>query len=87
MSQISDEEVREKMLEILIEVTGIDSTAVTDDDSWSERFGVESFALMGILLETECVFGILIPDEDVHHFDNLKLAVNYVMSRLQDKQD
>lgn len=59
--------VREKISEILSELTGIDS--VNTKDSLQEDLGLNSIQMVTLLIMIEDTFGIFLNEEDMNPYD------------------
>jgi acyl carrier protein len=64
MSSINIEQVREKVVELIHEKTGIENDRLTDEATLRNELAIDSLDLMDILLELEKVYNIKIEDED-----------------------
>ena len=69
--KLSREEVREKLCEIIAEITGFEPEEIKEGDSLSEDIGIESFDIVDINFRVEEVFGVQIGDGAFWNFRDI----------------
>ena len=71
----------EKVLEVLREQLGIDTTGVTEETSFMEDLRIDSLDLFEVVTTLEDDFGIEIPQEDLEDLTTVGAVVEYLQSR------
>ena len=82
------EEVFERIREVVAEQLGIDESEVTEDASFQEDLDADSLDLVEVimLLEDEFFPNEKISDEDAQKLQTVGQAVDYVSTRLAERQ-
>ncbi len=75
-----EEEVFEKVRGLLAESLGISKEDVKSDSSLQKDLGVDSLDAVEIVMESEDVFGIKIPDEDAKELKTVRQIVDYILA-------
>ena len=76
----SEEEVYERVKEVLTEQLGVDESEITRDASFQEDLDADSLDLVELIMELEDQFGLKISDEDAQKIATAGEAVDYVTS-------
>ncbi len=76
-------EVREKVVEILVNMLGIDSSEVTDDANLIRDLGIDSLDYAELVMEFEQNFDVKIPDTDAEKLQTVGGIVDYLNSKLE----
>ena len=75
-------DIRGKVVEILVDMLGIDASEITDDASLIKDLGIDSLDYAELVMEFEQNFGIKIPDEDAGKLGSVGSIVNYINGKL-----
>ena len=75
-------DIRGKVVEILVDMLGIDASEITDDASLIKDLGIDSLDYAELVMEFEQNFGIKIPDEDAEKLGSVGSIVNYINGKL-----
>lgn len=76
------DEVRRKVVAILVEQIGVDEEEITDDASIQDDLGADSLDAVEIAMSAEEEFGIEIPDDDIEPLSTVKQVVDYLVKRV-----
>ncbi len=71
-------EIREKVVEILVNMLGIDASEVTDDANLVRDLGIDSLDYAELVMEFEQNFDIKIPDSDAEKLQTVGGIVTYI---------
>ncbi len=71
-------EVREKVVDILVNMLGITSSEVTDDANLVRDLGIDSLDYAELVMEFEQNFDIKIPDSDAEKLQTVGGIVAYI---------
>ena len=77
---LSEQEILEGLAEIVNEETGIATTDVQLDKSFTDDLDIDSLSMMTIVVNAEERFGVKIPDNDVKNLKTVGDAVSYIQS-------
>lgn len=75
---MSDQEILEGLAAIVNEETGLPSSDVQPDKSFTDDLDIDSLSMMTIVVNAEEKFGVRIPDDDVKGLSTVGDAVNYI---------
>ena len=75
-------DIRGKVVEILVEMLGIEASEITDEASLIKDLGIDSLDYAELVMEFEQNFGIKIPDEDAEKLGSVGSIVNYINGKL-----
>ena len=78
MAELSRDEIREGLADILEEVAGVNPDDVADGKSFTEDLDVDSLAMVEVVVAAEEKFGVKIPDEEVANLKTVGDAVSYI---------
>ena len=83
MSEIIEYSViREKVTKVVVEQLGV-SDDVSEDSSFVADLGADSLDTVELVMALEESFGMEIPDEEAEKITNIKEAVAYISSNVQ----
>nr|YP_007947809.1 acyl carrier protein [Neoporphyra haitanensis]YP_009244798.1 acyl carrier protein [Pyropia pulchra]YP_010925597.1 acyl carrier protein [Neoporphyra dentata]YP_010925808.1 acyl carrier protein [Neoporphyra seriata]AIA21308.1 acyl carrier protein [Pyropia kanakaensis]AGG37058.1 acyl carrier protein [Neoporphyra haitanensis]AMK97040.1 acyl carrier protein [Pyropia pulchra]WKD83829.1 acyl carrier protein [Neoporphyra dentata]WKD84040.1 acyl carrier protein [Neoporphyra seriata] len=79
---MQDNEIFEKVQDIVAEQLGIEKKIVTREANFSSDLGADSLDTVELVMAIEEKFGIEIPDEDAEKISNLSQVVDFIKSKL-----
>lgn len=79
---MQDNEIFEKVQDIVAEQLGIERKIVTREANFSSDLGADSLDTVELVMAIEEKFGIEIPDEDAEKISNLSQVVDFIKSKL-----
>ena len=74
----SEQEILAGLAEIVNEETGIATTDVLPEKSFTDDLDIDSLSMMTIVVNAEEKFGVRIPDDDVKGLNTVGDAVSYI---------
>ncbi len=74
----SEQEILEGLAEIVNEETGLPTSDVQLDKSFTDDLDIDSLSMMTIVVNAEEKFGTRIPDDDVKNLRTVGDAVSYI---------
>lgn len=72
------DEILAKLAEVVIEVSGVDTSEVQMDKSFTGDLDVDSLTMVEIIYAAEEKFGVSIPDEEAKNLKTVGDAVNFI---------
>ena len=78
---MSEDKVREKVKQIIVEQLGVDEAQVDDTASFVEDLGADSLDIVELVMAFEEAFDLDIPDEDAEKIANVKDAITYIAGK------
>ncbi len=75
------ENIRERVIKIVVDQLGVTQDRVTDDASFTNDLGADSLDVVEMVMAFENEFGIEIPDEDQDKITNVGDAIKYLAER------
>jgi acyl carrier protein len=81
-----DNNIAQKVTEILVDKLGIAQSEVTPDANFIKDLGIDSLDYAEIVMEFEQTFNIRIPDSDAEKLQTMKQAVQYIEEQLSKDQ-
>lgn len=71
-------EISEKVVQIIIDKLGVDSSEVTNEASFTNDLGADSLDTVELIMEFEKEFDVSIPDEQAENIQTVGQAVEYL---------
>jgi acyl carrier protein len=78
---MSEDKVREKVKQIIVEQLGVDDAQVDDTASFVEDLGADSLDIVELVMAFEEAFDLDIPDEDAEKIASVKDAITYISGK------
>ena len=78
---MSEQEVLDKVIQLISERFSVDALKITRDTTFQEDLGADSLDVVELVMELEDAFGIQISDEDAEQIVTIGDAVNYIVSQ------
>ena len=78
---MSEEEIFEKLKQIVVSELGVDEALVRMDASFEEDLEADSLDLVELVMEIEEAFEIKIPDEDAEGLTTVANLVEYIKTK------
>lgn len=73
-------EILEGLAEIVNEETGVETSDVQLDKSFTEDLDIDSISMMTIVVNAEEKFGVTIPDDEVKNLKTVGDAVEFIQN-------
>lgn len=80
---MTEQEIFEKIKEIVVDLLGVDESKVTMEARFREDLEADSLDLVELIMELESAFGAEISDEEAQQITTIGEAVEYIMKRMQ----
>jgi acyl carrier protein len=74
----SEQEILTGLAEIINEETGLATSEVQSEKSFTDDLDIDSLSMMTIVVNAEEKFGVRIPDEEVKNLSTVGDAVTYI---------
>ena len=74
----SEQEIQDGLAEIVNEETGIETSEVQPEKSFTDDLDIDSLSMMTIVVNAEEKFGVKIPDDEVKNLKTVKDAVSFI---------
>ena len=71
-------EIKEKVVEIIVDKLGVDAAEVKDEASFTNDLGADSLDTVELIMELEKQFDVIIPDTDAEKIQTVGDAVAYI---------
>ena len=71
-------EIKEKVVEIIVDKLGVDAAEVKDEASFTNDLGADSLDTVELIMELEKQFDVTIPDPDAEKIQTVGDAVAYI---------
>ena len=71
-------EIKEKVVEIIVDKLGVDAAEVKDEASFTTDLGADSLDTVELIMELEKQFDVTIPDTDAEKIQTVGDAVAYI---------
>ena len=83
---MSDEQIRQRVIDIVCDHLAVNKDQVTDNTSFIEDIGADSLDIVELVMELEEEFDIQIPDDQAEKIKTVGEAVDYIEARVREKQ-
>ena len=80
---MSEQEVAEKVKQIIVDKLSVEETEVTNEASFTNDLGADSLDLVELIMALEEEFDIEIPDADAEKVVSVADVVNYIKENVQ----
>lgn len=84
---MSDEQIRQRVIDIVCEHLAVNKEQVTDTTSFIEDIGADSLDIVELVMELEEEFDIQIPDDQAEKIKTVGEAVEYIKVAVKTKGD
>ena len=78
MATMTTTEIQDGLAEIINEETGLETSEVELDKSFTEDLDIDSLSMMTIVVNAEEKFGVKIPDDQVKNLKTVRDAVDFI---------
>ncbi len=75
-------EIREKVIEIIVNQLGVDESKINENSSFTNDLGADSLDTVELIMAFEREFDIEIPDDNAKDISTVGEAVQYVESHI-----
>lgn len=75
---LTEQEILDGIAELVNDETGIDTSEVEMDKSFTEDLDIDSLSMTSIVVQAEDRFGVKIPDEDIKGLSTVRDVVDYI---------
>lgn len=82
---MSDEQIRQRVIDIVCEHLAVNKDQVTDNTSFIEDIGADSLDIVELVMELEEEFDIQIPDDQAEKIKTVGEAVEYIKTAVKNK--
>ncbi|QEL19712.1 acyl carrier protein [Limnoglobus roseus] len=82
---MSDEQIRQKVIDIVCEHLAVNKDQVTDKTSFIEDIGADSLDIVELVMELEEEFDIQIPDDQAEKIKTVGEAVEHIKVAVKNK--
>ena len=76
------DEIKQKVVDIIIEKLGVDPSAVTEDAHFIKDLGADSLDTVELLMGVEETFNVEIPDEEAGKLETVGKVIDYLAQKL-----
>ena len=80
-----DNQIADKITEILIEKMGLSASEITPDANFIKDLGVDSLDFAKLTMEFEKAFDVSIPDSDAEKIATIGQAIDYIKNKVSIK--
>ncbi|WP_016700459.1 acyl carrier protein [Actinoalloteichus spitiensis] len=77
---MANEDIQKGLVDILVEVAGVEADDVDLDKSFVDDLDVDSLSMVEVAVQAEDKFGVKIPDDELANLKTVGDAVNYIAS-------
>ncbi len=79
---MTNQEILDRMAEILVDQLGVDEDEVTMDANFIEDLNADSLDIVELVMNLEQEFDLMIPDEEAENIRTVGDAVNFIQENL-----
>lgn len=79
---MTNQEILDRMTEILVDQLGIDEDEVTMDANFIEDLNADSLDIVELVMNLEQEFDLMIPDEEAENIQTVRDAVEFIQENL-----
>lgn len=79
---MSEEEIFEKVKDIIIDHLGVEESKITREATFADDLAADSLDIVEVVMELEETFSIEIPDEDAEKIQTVGAVVKYIKSKI-----
>ena len=84
-SSVTDEQIRQRVIDIVCDHLAVNKDQVTDKTSFIEDIGADSLDIVELVMELEEEFDINIPDDQAEKIKTVGEAVDYIKIAIRNK--
>ena len=79
---MSDEEILEKLKDIIVEQLGVESDIISKESTFVDDLSADSLDIVELIMSIEESFDIEIPDQDAEKIVTVGDVINYIKEKL-----
>lgn len=83
---MADENIKEKVIEIVSEQMGVDKAEVTPETSFINDLNADSLDTVELVMEFEDEFDMSIPDEEAEKIQTVGAAIDYIDKIMKEQE-
>lgn len=83
---MADENIKEKVIEIVSEQMGVDKAEVTPETSFINDLNADSLDTVELVMEFEDEFDMSIPDEEAEKIQTVGAAIDYIAKIMKEQE-
>lgn len=76
-------DIKEKVIEIIVDKLGVDESEVTNEASFTNDLGADSLDTVELIMDFEKEFNVTIPDDQAEKITTVGDAIAYIESELK----
>jgi acyl carrier protein len=80
---LTDEQIKDRIRDIIAAVTGIDRSRITDTASFTDDLKLDSLSQLEIVVTADEEFALRLPNEDLKGLDNLEETMALIRRHLK----
>lgn len=83
---MTEPQVREKVKELIVQVSSVPMEKIQDDSNFVEDLGLDSLALLEVGVAIDYEYKLDVPDEELEQLATVQDAVDLVLARVNANQ-